>query len=157
VPEALRYREGDWFAVPLRGGGFAVGLVARMGPRGKILLGYFFGPARATPPALGDVAALSPADAVLTARFGDLSLFRGEWPVLGSLPGWQAAAWPLPAFQRIDSLRGYADRIRYAEDDPAREVACEPLDAPHADLEPDRLMGAGAVEIALTKRLRERP
>jgi hypothetical protein len=41
--ENIKYREGDWFAVPLRNGGFAVGLVARANPKAA-LLGYFFGP-----------------------------------------------------------------------------------------------------------------
>jgi len=39
------YSEGDWFAVPLRGGGFAAGVIARAMPRKEgVLLGYFFGP-----------------------------------------------------------------------------------------------------------------
>lgn len=33
-------REGDWFAVPLRKGGYAVGLIAHANPDG-VLLGYF--------------------------------------------------------------------------------------------------------------------
>jgi len=32
------YREGDWFAVPLRLGGYVVGLVARGPQRGTVLL-----------------------------------------------------------------------------------------------------------------------
>ena len=41
MPKAS-YREGDWFAVPLRDGGYAAGLIARANPKG-VLLGYFFG------------------------------------------------------------------------------------------------------------------
>lgn len=49
MPRA-KYREGDWFAVPVDGW-FAVGVVARAG-RGPVLFGYFFGPRRASPPLL---------------------------------------------------------------------------------------------------------
>lgn len=45
---ARNYREGSRFAVPLRQGGYAVGLVARVNPRG-VLLGYFFGPRHDVP------------------------------------------------------------------------------------------------------------
>ena len=37
----VRYREGDWFAVPLRDGGFGVGVIARANPKAA-LLGYFW-------------------------------------------------------------------------------------------------------------------
>lgn len=46
MAKRLPYREGTWFALPLRKGGYAVGVVARMAPRGRIILAYFFGPKR---------------------------------------------------------------------------------------------------------------
>ena len=149
----LPYREGDCFAVPLREGGFGVGVVARMSPRGKILFGCFFGPARPAPPTVAELAGLSPHDAILVARFGDLALFKSEWPVLGQLPGWDRAHWPLPPFQRVESLRGTAQLITYADHDPAQEIRAERLAQPREDVEPDGLLGAGAVELALTRRL----
>jgi hypothetical protein len=46
MPQA-NYNEGDWFAVPLREGGFAIGVIARVMPRKEgVVLGYFFGPRR---------------------------------------------------------------------------------------------------------------
>jgi hypothetical protein len=39
----LPYSEGSVFLVPLRKGGYARGVVARASPKGKGLLGYFFG------------------------------------------------------------------------------------------------------------------
>jgi hypothetical protein len=54
--QKINYREGDWFAVPLRDGGYAVGLVARMDNRGGVL-GYFFGPRRDDVPSPSDVEA----------------------------------------------------------------------------------------------------
>lgn len=49
----LNYKEGDWFAVPLGGAGYALGLVARVGRRG-VTFGYFFGPRRVTLLCVGD-------------------------------------------------------------------------------------------------------
>jgi hypothetical protein len=78
MPEPT-YREGDWFAVPLHGGGFAAVIIARAMPRKEgVLLGYFFGPRRADVPALGELSALSTSDAVLVERFGDLSILDGH-------------------------------------------------------------------------------
>jgi hypothetical protein len=47
--------EGDGFAVPLRDGGYAIGVVARMDRKGSVL-GYFFGPRYDEPPKLAEVA-----------------------------------------------------------------------------------------------------
>ena len=63
------YGEGDWFAVPLREGGFAAGVVARANPK-AVLLGYFFGPRRAAVPSVEEVSRLRPDDAVLVGKFG---------------------------------------------------------------------------------------
>jgi hypothetical protein len=91
----VKYREGDWFAVPLRDGGFAVGLVARANP-GVVLLGYFFGPMRSEVPKLEDLAGLQPGDAVLIGMFGHLAIVQGKWPLLGRLDGWDRRDWPTP-------------------------------------------------------------
>jgi len=60
----VKYREGDWFAVPLREEGFAVGVVARANPNG-VRLGYFFGPKRAVVPSGDEGADLRADQAVL--------------------------------------------------------------------------------------------
>ena len=77
--------EGDWFAVPLRTDGFAVGVVARAGT-GGVLLGYFFGPRRQAQAGIDDVRHLRPEQAVLVGRFGHLGLTGGTWPLLGRAP-----------------------------------------------------------------------
>jgi len=66
----LSYREGTWFAVPLKDGGYAAGVVARVGRRG-VLFGYFFGPRRPAAPSLSDLEGLTPNNAVL-AIVGDI-------------------------------------------------------------------------------------
>jgi hypothetical protein len=81
MPETT-YREGDWFAVPLRAGGFAAVIVARAMPgREGVLLGYFFGPRRDRVPTLDELSALSASDAVLVERFGDLGILDGAGAV----------------------------------------------------------------------------
>jgi hypothetical protein len=146
-------KEGDWFAVPLREGGFAVGVVARTNQKGG-MFGYFFGPKRAEVPALEDVAGLAPADAVLVGTFGDLGLIRGTWPLLGPCPHWERDRWPMPPLIRYEELTGRSFRVYYADDDPNHVIREEQI-PPGAtrDGPEDGLMGAGFVEKRLTRVL----
>jgi hypothetical protein len=145
--------EGDWFAVPLREGGYAFGVVARKGKRG-ILLGYFFGPKRKTMPSLEDAEKMLPHEAVLVERFGDLGLRDRTWPLLGPLKAWSREAWPIPDFCRTEVPGGRTWRVIYADDPrtPAREEQCSAAVA--SKLREQGLAGAGAVEIQLTELLR---
>jgi hypothetical protein len=146
-------REGDWFAVPLREGGFAIGVVARANPKG-VLLGYFFGPRRPETPELEDVANLKPEDAVLVRKFGYLGLIRGEWPILGQLDGWDRTEWPMPVSFRYEELTGRHFHVFYDADDPNKLLRETEIEPTAAEQEPkDGLLGAGAAEIVLTKRL----
>jgi hypothetical protein len=150
----LPYREGTWFAVPLRDGGFAVGVVARATPKGKIILCYFFGPRRSKPASISDVRNFAPHDAILVHRVGDLGLINGEWPILGELPSWDRNLWSMPQFVRKDELCNRAWRVYYSDNDPAQLVKeePEPLDS---KLERHGLLGYGAAEILVTKRLNQ--
>lgn len=150
----LPYQEGDWIAVPLRNGGYALGLVGRMDGQGGIV-GYFFGPRQREVPHLTDAHGLAPIDAILIRRFGDLELIRGNWPILGRLPGWDRNVWPLPSFGRIALDNSWATRVEYDETtlDFVREVPVSLEEA--QQLPEDGLSGAGAVEIRLTKLLTE--
>jgi Immunity protein 26 len=149
----VNYRNGDWFAVPLRSGGFATGLVARSNPKG-VSLGYFFGPKYTGLPQLSDVADLKRSNALMVGRFGDLGLVRSEWPILGRFDEWKPSEWPMPVFVRHEELTGRAYRVFYAEHDPnkplreqlvlPREIESGPRDA---------MMGAGFVEEALSTLL----
>jgi hypothetical protein len=149
----VRYREGDWFAVPLRDGGYSGGLIARTNP-GGVLLGYLFGPLRSEIPELEDVAGLRPGDAVLIGKFGHLGIVQGKWPLLGRVDGWGPAG---AVDAGVRPLRG-ADRavfpVFYDDDDPNR-VLHEELVAPgEAEQAPkDGMMGAGFAEGALTRLL----
>ncbi len=149
------YREGTWFAVPLRDRGYAVGLVARKDPRGGIL-GYFFGPRRQSIPRMADVENLRADGAVLVARAGDLGLVEGTWPRIGDMLPWKREEWPLPAFGEAEFFTGRARRVRYSDDNLLRPSSVEAASPSEAEgLASGDLYGAGAVEIELTKLLSE--
>jgi hypothetical protein len=146
------YGEGSVFLVPLRDGGYARGVIARAGPDGKVLFGYFFGP-RLASNAEVPFEDLNPATALLHVRFGALGLLRGDWPVLAKLPSWDRSEWPMHDFARRDPLgQRKARLVHYSNDDPSRIEAEFPIDD-DAGLATDSLSGYGAVEIKLTKLL----
>ncbi len=154
-----RFGPGDVFAVPLRSGGYGLGVIARE-TTGRTLFGYFFGPVHEDVPGAELLPRLVAADAVLVGRFGHLGLSRGptasngDWITIGRIPDWDPANWPLPAFVRAEPIRGGAFLVTYDESDLLRErdVRYFPpgvvLDGPE-----DGLMGAGFVEIRLTRLL----
>lgn len=145
--------EGTVFAVPLRSHGVAVGVLARSS-RSGILFGHFFGPRRDQLPVLESLASLAPEDAVLVGRFGYLGLPDGSWLVLGPLPGWDRSRWSMPPLVRREPITGTAFLVLYDDSDPARLVGEEQVaEDITADSPSDGLMGAGFVEIRLTKLL----
>ncbi len=151
--DSVPYREGDLFAVPLDGGGYGVGLVARAN-RDGVVAGYFFGDRFAQPPDPDDLAAVGPKDAILIKSFGDLGLVRGEWPVIGQLPGWRREDWPMPAFGRQEPLTGRFLRVEYSDDDPnasPREVQIS--QAEFDDLPEDGLAGFEFIQKRLSQGL----
>jgi hypothetical protein len=148
----LPYREGTWFAVPLREGGFAVGVVARATTKGKVILCYFFGPHRTAVPSLSDLERLKPSDAIRVLRVGDLSLICGEWPIIGQTTSWKRSDWPMPPFIRRSELSGRAWRVQYSDADPNAMDREEP-ESYNTKLEEDSVFGSGAVELVLTKVL----
>lgn len=149
-------REGLWFAVPLEGKGFAVGVIARKkSPLNAGLFGYFFGRVWKEVPCLDDVRALRPEEAILRARLGDLYLAEGRWPRLGIDPEWKREEWPMPLF--VTDVTG-TDRFRiteYSEEDPNVTVTSEYVDySPELEgMERDSLYGAGALEYELGARI----
>ena len=149
----IKYSEGDWFAVPLREGGFGVGLVARANPKAA-LLGYFFGPRREEVPSLQDLSQLRAADAPLVGKFGHLGITQGKWPLLGRLPGWERSDWPMPVLIRYEELTGRSFKVFYDDDDPSKLLREEQVAAGTDEQGPtDGLMGAGYVEKVLTALL----
>jgi hypothetical protein len=153
MTKTLPYQEGTWFAMPLRQGGYAIGMIARMAPRGRIVLAYFFGPKWDIIPALGFAEGLQSKDAVNCLRIGDLGLIDGSWHVLGVLPNWNRQAWPMPTLVRRDELSKRAWRSVYSDSDPSKLTREEPIPYEGCELERDALYGYGAAELLLTKLL----
>ena len=96
-----------------------------------------------------------PGRAVLVARCGDLGVLNGEWIVIES-SSWIPDEWKMPTFGRKEPIFGTTFEVTYAEDDPSR-ILKERRASPTvvADLPEAALFGSGAVEIRLTKILRE--
>jgi hypothetical protein len=150
----LNYKEGDVFAVPLRNGGFALGLVARKARVGKVLLGYFWGPVRTQVPTPEDLPMLYPQDALFVKMFSDLNLVNKNWPIISSIVAWNREHWPMPKFIRRSLLSKHAWLVTYADDDPNRIINEEPCDYGVNGFQEDDLLGAGAVEAKLTDVLK---
>lgn len=156
----LSYREGTWFAVPLRKGGFAVGIVARANKRGCLIC-YFYEPRRNSVPTLLEVESLKPQDAIRKLQAGDLGLIEGSWPIIGHSKSWDRVDWPIPIFIRREVpllIQGKmsvprAWRVYYSDTDPNKVVREEREEFNSTSFEEDGLFGAGAVEIELTKLL----
>ena len=144
------YTTGTWFGVPLRAGGYARGVVARVG-NGGILFGYFFGP-KLDSLSEGVPASVYPEDRIHWGQFGHLGLVKGKWPLLGVDTNWENENWPMPSMVRVDEHAGIAFMSQY--DDSISFISEERCDPSLVDSHPyDALMGAGAVEIRLTKLL----
>ena len=153
IRKKRNYNEGDWFAVPLRNGGYAVGLIARMDGEGGIL-GYFFGPKHSNLPSAQETYSLSTKDAVLVRRFGDPGILRGEWPIIWHSNSWNREEWPQPAFGRITMDQTKATFIEYNKDNISKAIREVPISVEDARKLPDDGMSSnGAIEIRLTKLL----
>lgn len=147
-----QYREGTCFAVPLRDGDFALGVVARANTVDGVLLLYLFGPRR-NDVDIEEIRTLEPRVALKIVRAGDLALVNGTWRVLGEIPGWTRSAWPVPTFHRTEEPGGRTWVLEYADDDPNRVVREQRSDDSRGKGERDALYGAGAVELLLTHLL----
>ena len=153
-PRRVRLREGSCFAVPLPSGGFAVGVLSQL-LAGKLPFGYFFGPRRANPPEKRELGSLNPSDAILRVTFGHTEIQNGRWLPLGPIERWSIEDWPTPAHTGGEAGGGWVWRIEYPHDapksDPARLQRITEAEA--NGLDPDRVMGALALEKTLDRQL----
>lgn len=150
----LPYREGSCFSLPLRDYGYALGVVARAGRRGGLLV-YLFGPRRDAPPGPDDVASLKPNQALKRIRCGDLRLIRREWQVIGEVPNWNREEWPMPYFIWREEGTRRARLIQYSESDLTKIEKEMPVPPEITGFEQNSLFGAGAVELFMTRVLSE--
>jgi hypothetical protein len=151
-PRKLPYREGDWFTIPLDSGGFAIGLIARMNGKGR-LLGYFFGPRRQEPPVPDDVTHLRPTDAMSVELCGDPGILTGNWKIFFHDNNWTRVDWPLPSFGFEDRLINAIYQRLYAEDT-LKYIRQERVPrSVYLSLPSDGIGSARSVEIFLDHRL----
>lgn len=151
-----KYREGDWFAVPLDSGKYALGLIARSTRKSpSISFGYFFGPARGSVPLLSDLEGLQLGDAIWLSQFGNGGLHDRTWLVLGQSPDWNRADCPMPAFAHKDApIPDRYVRREYPNEDPGIHPTQQRISAEEAATLPeDGLAGSGFVEQRLAKLL----
>ncbi|HEY3366476.1 MAG TPA: Imm26 family immunity protein [Symbiobacteriaceae bacterium] len=149
----MAVKEGDWFMVPLGGGGYGLGVIARLDRRGAAL-GYFFGPKYEHPPTGADILAKKPADAIFVAKFGTPGLTTGEWPLVTPPGPWRREDWPLPQFYRADSLLKAMFVVTYSDADLITPVSETRVSADAVrGLPKDGGCGQGFVEIRLTRLL----
>lgn len=148
------YKEGTWFAVPLKKGGYATGCIARCKPKTALVVAYLFGPKRDHVPPLDELVSLKADDAGAVWRMGDLGLITGSWPIIGEAPHWSRAEWPMPVFIRNEEIfKKVACRVVYSEDDPDVIVSEERIPYDPSVRSTDGSCGAQYVEIALSKIL----
>lgn len=94
-------KPGDFIAVPLRRGGWAVALVVRQviddnGRPPHAFRTYGFGKLFDRCPTIEDALGLRVTDVVCLDYSSDFQVWAGVWPRLGALPEFSAADWPLP-------------------------------------------------------------
>lgn len=91
-----RYKNGDWFRVPLGGEHDAVGVIARM-CRSR-LFGYFFPVEAGRHLGADDLKALRAQGAVACALFGGAGIEEARWRVIATSLPFDPTAWPVPPF-----------------------------------------------------------
>jgi len=156
----IRYDEGQWFAVTLRGGGYALGIIVRGRYRTKGGLGYFFGPVHSEIPYDVDTERLLPSDAIYIGWFGDLHIIEGKWPLLGGVsPSFERTKWPIPTFAQTNPL--YPEElgvlVEYDQEDPGDQTTARRTlrrNDTLVGLPRNVFSGAGAIEIRLAKLLK---
>lgn len=153
----MPYKEGDWFAIPLGDGTFVAARVARATKKGKVILGYFFGPPFRSLPDVGSISKLQPQEAILVARLGDLRLVRGEWPVLGQ-NDWNRESWPMPVLVSRNILSGKTLGRVYSDTDPSELISESVIPSQEADgLWSDGVFGADLIVTRLESILKQKP
>lgn len=155
----IKYNEGQWFAVPLRDGGYALGIIVRGSYRTRGGLGYFFGPKYEDVPKWTETYAKNKDNPILICHFGDLGIIRGQWPLIQSSAPFNRNDWPVPLFHRVLPLpEGKAVIVEYRQESSGLEAPIREKITTNTDeirnLPEDGLFGSGAVEILLTKMLK---
>jgi hypothetical protein len=146
-----RYKEGDWFRVPLSGTHDAVGVIARA-CRSRLFAYFFAVPAR-TALSHDMLRKFHATQAALCALFGGAPLEDLRWPLIATSLHFDRTAWPFPefglrgAFARTWRIVAYdASTMQAARSESASEAQAAAL--------PDaRFATAGELEAQLRERI----
>ncbi len=149
---------GDLFAVPLKSGGYGIGVIARMkkGRGAKSIVGYFFDLKLDNIPEPSDLSDIGHSQVRYITQFGDLGLHEDRWPIIGPMPNWDQEDWPMPVFGKVmlDGVR--AEKVYYDPSNPEKWTNFEPCAIEEARALPqDGLAGARAIETVLDKILND--
>ena len=147
------YQVGDWFLVPLIGGGSGLGIVAR--DDDGILLGYFFPEVYNEIPLELEIRKLQPSDAILIKMLSDLHLLKNIWTVIFHTEDFKPSDWPLPKFGNLDIVDPSRAYITRYPDDNIGDIGDMWEVKPNAILGLPKagLAGAGAIESSLNRLL----
>jgi hypothetical protein len=155
----IKYKEGQWFAIPLKNGGYATGIIVRGSYMTKGGLGYFFGPKYKEIPSYTETYQKNKDNPILIGWFGDLGIIKGDWPIIENGRNFIREDWPVPKFQRKSSLtEGKVYVVEYGQNnevhDSIREILV-PINKEILKYPEDGLYGSEAIEKELEKLLKE--
>jgi hypothetical protein len=142
-PNSAEFGEGTLFCVPLKRGGYALGLIARrsMG----VLLCYFFGTRFRQLPGLSELSELRQNDALRVWRVQDGELRDGHWLIIGKLEVFHRTDWPVPQFVYQSPISPFCVEVRQHSEDlmnvKVRRVKGVEAERALRELEHDCLMG----------------
>jgi hypothetical protein len=106
-----RYKQGDWFRVPLGGEHDALGVIARA-CRSR-LFGYFFAIPASHEPSHDELRALAPENAIAALLFGGGPIEEARWRIVAASLTFDPNAWPFPAFASRGAFGDAWIQVRY--------------------------------------------
>jgi hypothetical protein len=143
----INYSEGDCFLVPLKNGGYARGVVARLNGKGKVC-SFFFLPRyeHITDAIIDDY--LTPANSLYVSFHSDSGfIVDNRWKVFGKISPWVRDDWHLPVFGFTNTLLDERGELRYYDDKTLEKINEETVSVEKvANLPEDGAAGSGYIE-----------
>lgn len=109
----IKINEGVGFAVPLRQGGYGIGLLARQNK--GIALGYFFNKVFTSIPEDLDTSDLNYWKIVLIGQFSCMGIQKELWPILKTNFQFKREEWPIPVLKMQDPITEQYFSVLYDE------------------------------------------
>ena len=153
MKKKIKIKEGDLFAIPLRNGGYALGIINRM--HGEMTMGYFFDKVYPNVPAEVDASDIKSWKVILIGKFSSAGIENGEWPLLVTNFAFDRDDWPVPILKMQDPLTDIYYAVVYDEtllNDKRYRISKEEADKLYGD----GYYGYGAVEKRLTALLADK-